>query len=96
MRGSNDIPGSSSRWNQDEQASDSYRRQGETRVVKGLQGHSQAVRTETGGFVIVHAIDANSPPFANDFLYVFKQNVRKARKENRERFGSADRVAEGA
>jgi len=57
---------------------------------------AKRVRTETGGFVIVHAIDANSPTFANDFLYVFKQNVRKARKENRERFGSADRVAEGA
>jgi hypothetical protein len=54
---------------------------------------AKRLRTEAGDIVTVRAISANSATFGNDLLYVFKQNVKKARKENRERFGSADRVA---
>jgi hypothetical protein len=53
---------------------------------------TKRVRTESGEFVTVHMIDANSPTFGDDFLYVFKQNVRKARKENKELLGSPNGV----
>jgi hypothetical protein len=55
---------------------------------------SRRLRTEAGEVVTVYAIDTNSPTFANDFLYVFAQNVKKAREENRERFGSPDGPAD--
>jgi hypothetical protein len=54
------------------------------------------LRTETGEFVTVYAVDTNSPTFGNDFLAVFRKNVKKAREENRELFGSPDRVPEKA
>ncbi len=43
----------------------------------------------------VLAVDANSPSFGADFLYVFTQNVRRARKENKLRLGSTDGVNKG-
>lgn len=54
------------------------------------------LRNEAGEFVTVYAVDTNSPTFGNDFLAVFRQNVKKARAENRELFGSPDRVPEKA
>ncbi len=52
----------------------------------------KTLRAPDGGKVTVRALDANSSTFGSDFLYVFKQNVRKARKENKDRFGAPDRV----
>ncbi len=44
----------------------------------------------------VFALDANSASFSDDFLYVFKSNVKIARKKNKERRvrdGRADRTS---
>jgi len=41
------------------------------------------VLSANNGKVTVRAIDANSATFGSDFLYVFTQNVRAAREENR-------------
>jgi hypothetical protein len=44
----------------------------------------------------VFALDANSASFSDDFLYVFKSNVKIARKKNKERKvrdGRADRTS---
>jgi hypothetical protein len=38
-------------------------------------------------------IDANSPSFSSDLRLLFEKNVAKARRENRKKFGSADRVS---
>ncbi len=54
------------------------------------------LRNDAGEVVKVHAIDANSQSFGDDFLYVFKRNVKKAREENKERFGSPDRVTKAS
>ena len=48
-----------------------------------------------GGKLRVLAVDANSPSFGDDFLYVFTQNVRRARKENKERLGSTSGAKRG-
>ena len=50
------------------------------------------VTTESGDKVTIRAVDANSPTFGEDFLYVFSKNVEAARKENKRLFGSADGV----
>jgi hypothetical protein len=57
---------------------------------------TKRLRTDAGDFVTVHAIDADSSTFGDDFLYVFKQNVRKAREHNLELFGSPDRVSKAS
>lgn len=62
------------------------------KAPKGAKVAAKQIFTLSGDKVTVRAIDANSRTFASDFLYVFKQNVRRARKENRERFGASDRV----
>jgi hypothetical protein len=46
------------------------------------------VTTASGEKVAVRAVDANSPTFGEDFLYVFTQNVKAARKENKAKLGS--------
>jgi hypothetical protein len=46
------------------------------------------VTSPTGDKVAVRAVDANSPTFGEDFLYVFTQNVKAARKENKAKLGS--------
>lgn len=45
-----------------------------------------------GEKVTIRAVDANSPTFGEDFLYVFTKNVEAARRENKRLFGSADGV----
>jgi hypothetical protein len=42
----------------------------------------------SGRKVTVRSVDANSPTFGEDFLYVFTQNVKAARKENKAKLGS--------
>ena len=48
----------------------------------------KSVSAERGGKLRVLSVDANSPSFGDDFLYVFTQNVKRARKENKQRLGS--------
>jgi len=54
------------------------------------------VLSTEGGKAKVRVIDANSPNFGQEFLYVFAQNVRAARKENKERLGAAQGVKQPA
>jgi hypothetical protein len=42
--------------------------------------------------VKILTIDSNSPQFSADLLRLFQRNVAKARRENKERFGSPDGV----
>jgi hypothetical protein len=42
----------------------------------------------SGSKVTVRAVDANSPTFGEDFLYVFARNVKAARRENKQKLGS--------
>lgn len=53
-----------------------------TKRVKGADGKA----------LTVHTIDADSQTFGDDVSYVFRQNVRKARRENKRLVGSSDRV----
>ena len=46
----------------------------------------------TGRKVTIRSVDAKSPTFGEDFLYVFPQNVRAARKENKAKLGSLSGV----
>jgi hypothetical protein len=46
----------------------------------------------SGKFAQVTVLDANAATFGADLLQVFKDNVAKARKENKRLFGSPDRV----
>jgi hypothetical protein len=48
----------------------------------------RSVSLTSGAQARVLATDANGPSFGDDFLYIFKQNVKKAREENKERLGS--------
>jgi len=43
----------------------------------------KTLTTNAGAKQRVTSLDANSATFGADFLYVFKNNVRKARKGNR-------------
>ncbi|MDQ8029828.1 MAG: hypothetical protein REJ23_13970 [Brevundimonas sp.] len=52
----------------------------------------QRVTAADGQKVTVRAVDAHSPTFGEDFLYVFTKNVEAARQENKRLFGSADGV----
>ena len=45
----------------------------------------KSVSTGEGGKRRVFALDANSASFGEDFLYVFKANVKLARRKSRER-----------
>jgi hypothetical protein len=44
---------------------------------------SKTVSTPEGAKTRVTSLDANSATFGDDFLYVFKNNVRRARKGGR-------------
>lgn len=50
------------------------------------------VTDSNGEKVTIRAVDAHSPTFGAEFLYVFTKNVEAARKENKRLFGSADGV----
>ncbi len=53
---------------------------------------SRKVRTVTGEFRTQLVVDADSPTFGLDLLYVFRQNVARARKENKRVIGTASGV----
>jgi hypothetical protein len=46
---------------------------------------TKTVSTEVGGKTRLFALDANSASFGADFLYVFKSNVKAARRKSKER-----------
>ena len=48
----------------------------------------KTISSRDGGKLRVLSVEANSPSFGDDFLYVFTQNVRRARRENKARLGS--------
>ena len=56
------------------------------RKPKGVT--NRKIMTADGGTVLVRAVDANSPSFGEDLLYVFARNVEAARRENKELLGS--------
>ncbi len=46
------------------------------------------ITAANGEKVTIRAIDANSPTFGEDLLYVFSRNVEAARRENKALLGS--------
>lgn len=46
------------------------------------------VTAASGEKVTIRAIDANSPTFGEDLLYVFSKNVEAARRENKALLGT--------
>jgi hypothetical protein len=54
------------------------------------------VYKSSGELASVLSVDANSPTFGDDLGAVFSRNVAKARRENKKKFGSPDRVAQKA
>jgi len=54
---------------------------------------SRRVTAANGEKVTIRAIDANSPTFGEDLLYVFSKNVEAARRENKRVLGSQSGVA---
>jgi hypothetical protein len=50
------------------------------------------MRTADGKLVKVLSLDANSATFIDDLTTVFEKNVAKARRENRQLFGSPDGI----
>jgi hypothetical protein len=63
------------------------------RQKKALVGRKR-FKASSGGYARMAVLDANDDNFGNDLLRVFRENVAKARKENKRLFGSADRVPE--
>jgi hypothetical protein len=71
-------------------------------VVKKLGGKSttrgrgsvseKRLFNSEGKLVKVLSLDSNSSSFSSDLRLVFQKNVAKARRENKKRFGSADRA----
>jgi hypothetical protein len=53
---------------------------------------STSVRDSKGKISRFFTIDVKSPTFENDLTFVYKQNVAKARNENKKLFGSPDGV----
>ena len=57
---------------------------------------SKSVHKPNGERTKILSIDANSPTFGNDLSIIFERNVAKARRANKKKFGSPDRVAQKA
>jgi hypothetical protein len=57
---------------------------------------SKSVHKPSGERIRILSVDANSPTFGNDLSIVFERNVAKARRANKKKFGSPDRVAQKA
>jgi hypothetical protein len=50
------------------------------------------VRDSAGKSRMIRTIDAESPTFGDDLRYIFAQNVRKARRDNKRLIGTPDVV----
>ena len=57
---------------------------------------TKLVHKPGGQRVRILSVDANSPTFGTDLSAIFERNVAKARRENKKKFGSPDRVAQKA
>jgi hypothetical protein len=57
---------------------------------------SKSVHKPSGERTRILSVDANSPTFGNDLSIIFQRNVAKARRANKKKFGSPDRVAQKA
>jgi hypothetical protein len=57
---------------------------------------SKSLYKPNGERIRIISIDANSPTFADDLEIVFRRNVAKARRANKKKFGSPDRVVQKA
>jgi hypothetical protein len=57
---------------------------------------SKSIHKPNGDRIRILSIDANSPTFGNDLSIIFERNVAKARRANKKKFGSPDRVAQKA
>jgi hypothetical protein len=55
---------------------------------------TKSVHKPGGERIKILSVDANSPTFGNDLTIVFERNVAKARRANKKKFGSPDRVAQ--
>jgi hypothetical protein len=51
---------------------------------KGTSVTTKRVRGPEGRMTTVYQVDANSPTFGADIGYVFPQNVKRARRANRQ------------
>jgi hypothetical protein len=65
-------------------------------VLKRSRIAEKRVVNPDGKVVRIPTIDSNSPHFSSELRLLFQRNVAKARRENKKRFGSADRVSEKA
>lgn len=65
-------------------------------VPKSGRISEKRVVNSEGKVVRIPTVDANSPHFSSDLHRLFQRNVAKARRENKKRFGSPDRVGEKA
>jgi hypothetical protein len=57
---------------------------------------SKSVHKPSGERARILSVDANSPTFGSDLSIIFERNVAKARRANKKKFGSPDRVAQKA
>jgi hypothetical protein len=57
---------------------------------------SKSIHKPNGERTKILSVDANSPTFGNDLSIIFERNVAKARRANKKKFGSPDRVAQKA
>jgi len=55
-------------------------------------GEKRVRDAKTGRFLTVRTIEGQSKSFGKDLTYVFTKNVAKARRENKQVTGAADRV----
>jgi hypothetical protein len=64
-----------------------------TKLRNGKKSSSvreKRMRNSQGKFVRVLSLDANSATFIDDLTTVFEKNVARARRENKQLFGSPD------
>jgi hypothetical protein len=57
---------------------------------------SKSIHKPNGERTKILSVDANSPTFGSDLGIIFERNVAKARRANKKKFGSPDRVAHKA
>ena len=60
--------------------------------AKAATVQTKRVKSREGKVVTIHTVNADSRTFGEDLSYVFRQNVKKARRENKRRTGLSDRV----
>lgn len=53
----------------------------------------KVVHDEAGRRVTLRSVDIESRSFSEDFLYIFKKNVQRARRENKKIAGTSDVIS---